>query len=85
VLDRLIRYILKKIPTGTSLESLKSVGNHLEEYSTHDFLKLFVGEHESSPGLQVTFDRPVRTKELREDVSGNRRALSREYARRGAT
>ena len=60
VLDRLIRYILKKIPTRNLTRIIEIGWNHREEYSTHDFLKLFVGEHESSPGLQVTFDRPVR-------------------------
>jgi hypothetical protein len=60
VLDELIRYILTTIPTRKLTKIIEIGWTHREEYHTPDFLKLFVGEHESSPGLQITFDRPVR-------------------------
>jgi hypothetical protein len=60
VLDRLIRYILKKIPTRNLTKIIEIGWTHRGEYHTHDFMRLFVGEHESSPGFQITFDRPVR-------------------------
>jgi hypothetical protein len=66
VLDRLIRYILKKLPTG-NLTKIKEIGwTHRREYHTHDFMRLFIGEHGSSPGFEITFDRPVRQEGITE-------------------
>jgi hypothetical protein len=59
-LDRLIGCILEKIPTRTLTRIIEINWTHRFEYHTHDFMRQFIGEHESSPGFEVTFDRPVR-------------------------
>jgi hypothetical protein len=66
VLDRLIRCILKRISTRNLTKIIEIGWTHRGEYHTHDFLKLFVGEHESAPGFQITFDRPVRREGITE-------------------
>jgi hypothetical protein len=58
-LDRLIECILKKIPTKTLTRIIEINWTHRFEYHAHDFMRQFVGEHESSPGFEITFDRPV--------------------------
>ena len=58
-LDRLIGCILKKIPTKTLTRIIEINWTHRFEYHAHDFMRQFVGEHESSPGFEITFDRPV--------------------------
>jgi hypothetical protein len=58
-LDRLIECILKKIPTKTLTRIVEINWTHRFEYHGHDFMRQFVGEHESSPGFEITFDRPV--------------------------
>lgn len=60
VLDRLIRYILTKIPTRNLTKIIGIGWTHRAEYHLHDFMRLFIGERGSSPGFEVTFDRPVR-------------------------
>ncbi len=58
-LDRLIDCILKKIPTKTLTRIIEINWTHRFEYHAHDFMRQFIGEHESSPGFEITFDRPV--------------------------
>jgi hypothetical protein len=58
-LDRLIGCILEKIPTRTLTRITEINWTHRFEYSTHDFMRQFVGDHESSPGFEITFDRPL--------------------------
>ena len=59
VLDRLVRYILKKIPSRNLTRIIEIGWTHRREYEFHDFMRLFIGEH-GSPGFEITFDRPVR-------------------------
>ena len=59
VLDRLIRSILKTLPTGNLTKIIEIGWNHRREYHFHDFMRLFIGEH-GTPGFEITFDRPVR-------------------------
>jgi hypothetical protein len=60
VLDRLIGCILQKIPTKSLTRIIEINWTHRFEYHTQDFMRQFIGEHESSPGFEITFDRPVR-------------------------
>jgi len=60
VLYRFIRYILGKIPSGNLTKIIEISWDHRREYHFHDFMRLFVGEHASSSGFEITFDRPVR-------------------------
>jgi hypothetical protein len=58
-LDRLIHCILKKIPTRNLTRITEINWTHRFEYHAHDFMRQFIGEHDSSPGFEITFDRPV--------------------------
>jgi hypothetical protein len=59
-LHLLIDSILKRMPTAR-LTKIAEIGwTHRKEYSYHDFLRLYVGEHGSSSGFEITFDGPVR-------------------------
>jgi len=59
ILDRLIRSILKTVPTRNLTKIIEIGWNHRQEYHFHDFMRLFIGEH-GTPGFEITFDRPVR-------------------------
>jgi hypothetical protein len=65
-LHLLIRGILKRIPTRT-LTRVADIGwNHRGKYHCHDFMKMFIGGHGSSPGFEITFDGPVRAEGITE-------------------
>lgn len=60
----LVRHILKRMP-GRKLTRIEKIGwTHCEEYSSHDFMKSFIGEH--APGFEITFDGPVRSEGINE-------------------
>ena len=64
VLDQLIRCILERIPTRIPTKIIEIGWTHRGEYHWHDFMRLFIGEHEHTPGFVVTFDRPIRTESI---------------------
>jgi hypothetical protein len=64
VLNELIRCILERIPTRIPTRIIEIGWTHRGEYHWHDFMRLFIGEHEHTPGFVVTFDRPIRTESI---------------------